>query len=84
MSAFRDHYVSSTLEKQQLPFLVKEMYQRKKKQNHFILVLLKYIYTQVHHMLVGNKTKADVKVCERNTQEREISMKKLADLSHSP
>lgn len=31
MSAFRDHYVSSTLEKQQLPFLVKEMYQRKKK-----------------------------------------------------
>lgn len=51
---------------------------------HFIPVLRKYIHTQVHHMLAGNKTKADAKVYEGSAQKREISIKKLADLTHSP
>lgn len=33
-------------------------------------------------MLMGSKTKADVKVCERNTQKWEIRMKKLAGHTH--
>lgn len=50
----------------------------------FILALCKYIHIQVHHMLAGSKTKADAKVYERSTQNREISMKKLADFTHTP
>lgn len=54
------------------------------KTSTFILVSRKYIHIQVHHMLVGSKTKADAKVCKRSTQNREISMKKPADFTHRP
>lgn len=52
-------------------------------EDHFTFILCKQIHIQGHHMLVGSKTEADAKVCERSTQSREISMKKPADLTHS-